>query len=248
MNNLVYAILPNKLFNAFQRYLHYIFKIEIKKGIPSQFKQNGKFYLFIHEQELENCDIFKYDIKVVILGYNNNKQKNYINLLDLKNFNSNLSQIFSSNNIDNQETTDIRHQIREKLVTFFKGHGEESLLSCLYSTQYYLSNGPVLFQKGNINYDEYKKTFLLPGIENWEIFSNRLNKYKNYLFVAGFENEVGEVILKTKQFQIFVDKLKIMTKSQLEETSLNTFVEENISIIKEIDNIFSNIYRKLEKK
>jgi len=250
MNNIYYAILPNELFNAFQRYLKYIFQIEIRKGIPSQLKSNSKFCLFIYEQELENCDILKDNIKVVILGYENNIQKNYINLLDLNHLNTNLSPIFNSNIIDNQGATAITPQIHEKLVTFFKGHGEESLLSCLYSSQYYLSNGPVLFQKGNINYDEYKKTFLLPGIESWKIFSNKLNKYKNYLFVAGFENEVRKVILKTKQFQVFIDKLENMNKIQLRKIRINSFVEENIAIIKDIDNIFSNIYRHLnsEKK
>jgi len=248
MNKLVYAILPTELFNAFQRYLKYIFQKTVIKGIPSHLKQNAKCYLFIHEQELENYDILKDNIKVVILGYENNIQKNYINLLELSNLNTNLSQIFSSNNIDNQETTNISPQIHGKLVTFFKGHGEESLLSCLYSSQYYLSNGPVLFQKGNINYDEYKKTFLLPGIENWKVFSNRLDKYKNYLFVAGFENEIRKIILKTKQFQVFVDKLKNMNEYQLKEIVINTYVKKNVSIIKEIDKIFTNIYKKLEKK
>ena len=248
MNNIVYGILPNDLFNAFQRYLKFIFKIKLNKNIPSQSNKESKYYLFIYEQELENYNIFKYNIKVVILGYQNNKQNNYINLLDLNHLNTNLSQIYNSNIINNQERTNISPQILERLVTFFKGHGEESLLSCLYSSQYYLSNGPVLFQKGNINYDEYQKTFLSPGIENWEIFSNRLNKYKNYLFVAGFENEVREVILKTKQFQVFVEKLENINEYQLKEIVINTYVKKNISILKEIDNIFSNIYRKLEKK
>ena len=56
MNNIVYAILPTEIFNAFQRYLKFIFKIKLNKNIPVQFNKENKFYLFINEEELKDSD------------------------------------------------------------------------------------------------------------------------------------------------------------------------------------------------
>jgi hypothetical protein len=90
---------------------------------------------------------------------------------------------------------------------FFKGHGEQSLLQSISYVAYNLSNYSSLVETGDYTQEGLYRNFLLPGIQNWNEFVHRFNKYAPVLYVRGWTNETNTINNLIKIISIGLEKV-----------------------------------------
>jgi hypothetical protein len=132
----------------------------------------------------------------------------------------------------NSETANII----DKLKTFFKGHGEESLLSILTSIGNDLDMGPKLVASDDYSVDECIQELIIKRKlpEKWDEFKERYNRYLVYFRYTPFFKEIQGL---TDYFQKVDAYLQNIPRTQ--EAFIKTTISEEIRkarmILEEID-------------
>ena len=240
-----YLLIQNKnLLNSLKRYLAYILKWESQAFCYP--KNKNAIYFIDENTEITNklLSFFK-DIpskNVILLGTRCTKSNKYINLLASDALHNNFKKAVTSSS--NMPSPFLFHsEIKEKLIVFFKGHGEKSLLKLLNETNYCLYNGPDLVNSNNVTCDEYKEyqeVYFKPGFMYWEKFTSRFDKYKIYLQVADFKDEVKSVEKLKDEANRFIERLKSFTLEELKQLDYDK-LNEFRDCLNKIDSIFMKI-------
>ncbi len=235
-----------ELFDTLNRYFKYNLGNSHQIVAQEEIDCNNLYRIFIFDDERNNQKFLKLlepclKYTVLKIGYNKNCT---LNLLDFQNLHDNIEKILAPGYVPNTPLF-TREELIFKVQNFFKGHGEESLISGLNWTRYYLGNGPILFKQNEITHDEYINIFLSPGLSYWQSFNNRYTKYNIYLRLLGYTNEVEEVKQLVSQFGDFLIELSKFSDSGLKLLG-EKFISENIVLLKKIDEIMNAISRDLD--
>jgi len=208
----------NQLFHTLKRYFKYIFNIEEVVALEEN-KVSKHSLIFIEEDNDINDDWLNFFIKhpylkIVILGLTKKSNESYINLLDLSSLKTNIQTVINSNRTQKISPLLKMNKIEQQIRFLFKSHGEESLLDKLDKTIHLLKNGINLLKENILDWGEYVKTYLKPGLENWIEFINNFMKYKIYLEACGFNKELKLIEKNINLFDNFLNKLKYFDKAQ----------------------------------
>lgn len=230
-----------RLFTSLERYFRFVLNHKLtpinRKG--SEDKKNICLLVWTEEKEqseFPNIINIRQPKSVITLGVDDTC---VINLLYLDELNLSLTNILNTSKGQIQPPF-TREELLIKVQSFFKGHGEESLLSCLNWTMYYLSNGPKLLQANECTWDEYQTNFLRPGLNNWQIFTKRFEKYYIYLELLEFKKEVGEIKQQIMAFDQIANKFEISNETAIKALNSVTLDEWFAGLLK-IDEILVNI-------
>ena len=204
-------------------------------------KINDKIILFVEENTkiydnfLDFIQKNKSRIKIVILGIKKRIEKGYINLLDLSNLNLEMNDSYN-----NPHSLLYVKEMEVIVSKFFKGHGEVSLFALLDNTILSLKNGLSLLCLGNISNTDFKEVYFIPGSLNWLRFKERFNKYKKYLRVCGFEEEIIQIEENISKFQEFYERLKSLDLNMFKKMDKKE-IDLKFSYLKDIDKKFMDI-------
>jgi len=248
MNYKLFIKANNKKYEpAIRRYLKYIFNIE--SSVLEKNKILDDSIILIDEDVSIDEDwidfLHKYsNIKIIILGLSRKSSEVYVNLLDLAHLKLNIQSVL------NQKKTTVfpillLKNMEQKIRSLFKGHGEKSIVDLLNITRQALSSGPNLLKQNILEWGEYKESYLKPGLENWEAFKNRLRKHEIYLKVCGFNNEMMTIKYNIDKFQLYMDKLKLMKKDQINRMN-DDKIKQNTDCLNQIDSILLRIKQKID--
>lgn len=181
----------SSLYFSIQRFFKYVLKIELTlaESEISNFRGADICLLVNNDQDefMRGCRLLysnKFNPKNIrTLGSNNHSD---VNLLDYKNLKSNIiSCINSSFSLKKKDYV----WLSGIITTFFKGHGEQSLLSCIGRVNYYLKNYSNMVKEGGYDPVELNKTFLEPGMQNWGEFVRRFVKHAPLLYFMKWDKE-----------------------------------------------------------
>lgn len=117
--------------------------------------------------------------------------------------------------------------IFDRIRAFFKGHGEQSLLSCIGWINYYIGNYNTLGDSGEYSPTELNKLFLLPGLQEWKVFTERFNKYAPYLYISGWDRQIRKI-------ERYIDAISIDLKKAEMSDSFHIFSSETLQSLKDI--------------
>jgi len=180
----------------------------------------------------------------VILGISRKSNEVYVNLLDLSHIKINFQTAIHSRETGTSPLLFIRN-IEQKITSLFKAHGEKSIFDLLNKTRQAICNAPELIKNDLIDWKEYKESYIISGIKNWEAFKKRFNKYKDYLEVCGFDNEIDEVESNINNIQKYIDKLRSLTKDQVNRLNEDE-IPLNADHLKNIDHVLTKIKQKID--
>jgi len=220
----------SKIINSLKRYFAY-------QDISSKSIVGLNFILYIQPEEIIIGDKINNENKSIFFSIHEFQDESIINCLDFNNLKDNFKLALNS---DEQYTLLKIKEVRNKISLFFKGHGEKSLFDSLNWTNYYILNGVKQYINENLDWESIKKTYLQKGIENWNKFKKRVDKYEFFINIIGFKNEMESINTSMKNFDIFFEKIKDLDKRRIKKIKLNE-LGKNIEILNYIDNILIRI-------
>jgi hypothetical protein len=241
-----YTNSQHELFNSVERYFHFILNYKlspIDRQSPGV-KRNSRLLVWSEEKEQPeflNIVNTRQQKSVITLGVD---ETFAINLLHLDKLNLSLTNILNIPDGQHQPPF-TREELLLKAQSFFKSHGEESLLSSLNWTIYYISNGPVLFKNGECTWNEYQTNYLNPGVANWKAFKEKLAKYGIYLDFLGYSNTLDKVRKIAYNFQDFLSELIKGSSSASHQIDYKN-LEVYINGLRTIDSMLLNIANELK--
>lgn len=231
----------------FLRYLKFVYNIRAVFETDTK-DDSAEHVFFINENELV-AERFLRDKrpaqkrKIIITGTRRSNDEDYINLLEL---NPHLKALEpKALQKSNGNALRYNEEFESKLQLFFKGHGEESLFSALTMAIHLLKNGPeqMVYFSPERNEDEYVKIFINPGLEKWDTFTRRFDKYRIYLESLGFEEEIKLIYGHIIRFNEFLNTSGFLKNISL-LPELQKF-QENIEYLNLIDHILTTIAQTL---
>lgn len=167
----------------------------LKKG--SDIKQiNSRDYFFaVHDEEnFTSLLSFIYDnsiksSQVRLCGFGNCYD---INLCEIQSLKFQITN--STNKIQGEKARHIKI-VENTLVTLFKGHGDNSLLSYIGKSYSFINNYNILHRNpsDNLKLSDLYHHFLKPGLNNISVFSAKINEYAKYLYFSGWERELSDI-------------------------------------------------------
>jgi hypothetical protein len=207
--------------------------------------------LFVAQDETDIDTIVKYaqriEIKkVCVLGCEAISKLSYINLLNNSDYKKSFQDIFVSDVLV-RDLSGLIHikAFRKQIQLFFQGHGEKSLFSSLNDARYRLLNGIKLFLVKELTFEESINEFLIPGINSWNKFKNRMNKYSAYIDLLGFHQELQEVQLIIASCEVLFQKVDSFINSGSIEFTENTF-SDRMDMLNKIDEVLMKIAAQLD--
>lgn len=230
------------LFVSIQRFFKYVLNLELKKfNYDSEISIND--ILITSDDERDNPELLDFLVernisKIIRIGFDNNGT---INLLDLNNLKANLESLLTCDAASHIFSED---EVNYKLKNLFHSHGQDSLFEKLSNCQYYISNGIKLYQMGDLDEETFQQNFIKPGIDNWNLFKERINRYHYFLFKKCMKNETERIFqLISSVDHLLEKKLDDINNGQksLEENNLDEFV----ALINQIAEILLNVYGEL---
>lgn len=240
MNCLLYSGQYRTIYSALLRYFRYIFNNELCYFDESTVENWTPEFLFYftddkyHTVILSICES-KLSTHLVSLGFSD---KTDINLLDLSNLRQRIGDIIQCR--ESLKPVFSRDELIDQVTQFFKTHGEESLLQGLNNTIYCLQNGIIMYNRGDLEWEEAREKFLLPGLDWWRRFTGRFQRYRHFFSMLGIYQEIVSVDDKITIFSKFADCLESPTKSAIREVQDET-VKINIACLNEINDILIEI-------
>jgi hypothetical protein len=231
------------LFDSLKRYFKYILECNlesVEEGIYSSVNTLKIFLLNeLHVKEefvIEYSDLTNYSIVLLGLG-----DPNSLNLLEFSQLSNNLKNLL---NLSFSQQLFSDDEIKSKLKNLFHSHGQDSLFEKLSNCQYYISNGIKLYSIGELDEETFQHNFIKPGKDSWNLFKERLNRYRYFLHQKCQINEIDEIFLLISSIDQLLDKMIDNIKSgekSFEENNLDEF----IALINQINEILLQIYRNL---
>lgn len=233
--------------SAISRYFRFVFNIEY--SISEDKKTLKDLIILIDEETSIDKEwlslLYQYKgQKIIIIGLSENPCDSFVSLLDLYHLRSSLLAAINRKKDDFSPFLLIQ-EIEQKMQLFFKGHGEQSLFDVLNKTRQSIDNGPELFNRNIIEWEEYLNEYLKPGVEHWNIFKKRFNKYEIYLKVCGFEKETITIESNINNFQHYVYELEVMGEDQLKRMEEKD-IKQNIGYLRKIDSDLAKIKQKID--
>lgn len=233
--------------HALKRYVRYVFNIKAyvleKKTtlddsfvfIDADFPLDISWLLLFHKYSNQ---------KTIILGFLRDSSEVYINLLDLSRIKNNI-QIALNRKKTTMMPLLLVKNVEQQIKSLIKPHGERSLYNLLNMTRQAIISGTDLFKKSVINREEYKESYLNPGIESWDFFIKRFNKYEVYLKVCGFESEIEKINRNIINFQEYIEKTRCMKENQIKKIEEAEIKQKN-GYLDQIDKILTHIKQKID--
>lgn len=189
------------LYRSLKRFLHFTSGIQL--GLfPEQYEAHGDYHYFLtcnsNESLVATCQLL-YNrhtptANLIILGYDSDNCD-----VDLRNIHA-LASLFNNKIYFNFLNNHLNYPFfKEQISLFLRGHGEKSLIEVLNYSCYYLNNYNSLFLMDEYDKEELKLHYLLPGIESWKSFTQRFEKHKPMLYIAGWNElitAIDEVLFK----------------------------------------------------
>ena len=231
------------LAHSLARYYRYTLGIELclwNDGISIESDKNDFFFILNEPKGLEKylSWIHKNDFnpnRLRFIGYDSNAD---INLLDVETLKTQIEHCFEViKGIDRLGIPFIFNRIK----TFFNGHGEQSLLSCISGVKYYLGNYSEMADSREYSPIELNKTFFIPGMQCWDEFTLRFSKYASFLYVSGWDKQVHEI---ERSINVVTMDLK---KAEVSDC-FHTFSSETIQSLKEIITSIENMASQIDRK
>jgi len=198
--------------------------------------------IYIDDTVLTLCENYL-DYKVIPLVYKNYDSNNVINLINLRNLKDNV--MFVLENFSKQGLLSLNN-VQNKLAIFFKGHGSESLYSVLSWTRYYIHNGIKGISSSPKEYQDYINTYLMPGLKYWGEFNEKYVKYRAFLILCGFGEEMEKVFYQIEKFNRFINKISNFNKNVILQISL-TELKDNIQSVDKIEEYLAKIEKKVNE-
>lgn len=237
---------PTILAHSITRYFRYILGIEIHFWINHSYiepENNDLFFILFEPSEIESFFSWfhKNNFNPDRLRFIANDEKADINLLDVETLKTQIEHCFEvTRGIDLLGIPFIFNRIK----TFFNGHGEQSLLSCISGVKYYLGNYSEMADSGEYSPIELNKTFFIPGMQYWDEFTLRFSKYASFLYVSGWDKQVHEI---ERSINVVTMDLKKAEVSDCFHTFSSETIQSLKKIIKSIENMASQIDRKQDE-
>lgn len=237
MNNFLFAgSLFNSLSKALVRYFSHVLNLGLslaQSNISVRSNDIDQIFVVNEPLELSNCCRWMYDNgmgpdQLRIMGYDIN---NDINLL-----NFDLLKVQFEKKYRSEKTID-RIQIpffRDQIRLFFKGHGEQSLFQCLTYVRYNLENYSSLLKSGDYTQEGLYQNFLLPGLENWNEFVRRFNKYAPVLYVRGWASETNTIDNLLRIISIDLGKIDTSKSFVVFELESMHLINEIVILLEEL--------------
>lgn len=232
---------------AIRRYLRFVFNRE--SSVLEKKKILDDSIILIDEDASIDKDwlgfFHKYsNQKIIVFGFSRKSSEIYVNILDFAHLKLNIQSAINQK-INTVSPILLLKNVEEKIRLLFKSHGEKSIFDLLNITRQAIVSGTDLIKQDRIKWEEYKVSYLNPGLENWEGFKKRLRKHEIYLKACGFNNELREINYNIDKFRIYMDKLKNMTKDQIKRMS-DDEIKKNTDYLIHIDHILSRIKQKID--
>lgn len=224
------------IFYSLERYLKYIFyeKLYLNQSLLENEFKNLHLIITINEpKDLTLCCQWIYANRISpnkfrILG---NDENNDINLLAFSTIKEQFENSFKiEQGINKLQIPFFCDQIK----LFFKGHGEQSLLKCLSDANYYLNNYKNLLLIGDFAPNELLKNFLLPGVESWNQFIKRFQKYAPLLWVNGWIAETETIESSIIIISNDLSKINALESFIIFEFKTLQLISEIITIMEEL--------------
>ncbi len=224
-----------------------IFDIEV--SILKDKGTSNKSIIIIDEESSINEDLMTVfndysNLKIIIVGLSKKSNEYYVNLLDLSQLKNNFQNAFENKKTGLLPLLLLKN-IKQQIRSLFKSHGEKSLFDLLNIIRQSVSIGPGLIKQDIVDWEEYEKNYLKPGLRNWEAFKIRFKKHKDYLKVCGFDNETDEIESNINNIQQYIDKLKTMTKDQVNRLNEDE-IRLNADRLKNIDLVLTKIKQRID--
>lgn len=224
------------LFNSLQRYFQYSLQKELKEFSVLEFNPNTDL-LLIHSEEKENPAIIEIltsitNNKALLLSYGSGRGISLLNLSKLKTAFSKI--ITDSESIDTIAFT--RDELVNKHGNLFKTHGEISLLKALSTVKNCILNYNY-HKQGGISDEDYSEYYLLPAVNSWKIFTERLRKYENFLLLLGYKDKLSRIQSMIDAIESLIKGLAQTAQNQTDLDLPSEKVQETLAFIDEIDNI-----------
>jgi len=184
------------------------------------------------------------NLKVIILGLWRNSTEAYVNLLDLSHLKQNIQSTLNRKKI-NMAPLLLVKDVEQRIKSLFEPHGEKSLYDLLNKTGQAILSGTDLLKKGGLNREDYKESYLSPGLENWRAFKKRLRKYEIYLKVCGFKDETAKINQNIRNFQRYIYKLININEDQIKKMS-ETEIKLSKDYLEQIDKYLTEIKQRID--
>lgn len=145
-----------------------------------------------------------------------------------------------TNSIQEQKVKHIR-LIESTLGTLFKGHGEDSLLSYIGKSYYYINNY-ITLRNGNQEMVALNENFLKPGFANISVLRKKIDEYARYLYFSGWEKELSDIIKILSRIDVgYFETQMLCNSGKFRGDKLMKNISEVERIIKAINKEFNII-------
>jgi hypothetical protein len=221
---------------SLERYFRYILKRDLwLMGNNISYAATDFDLIFVIDDptQFNYCSHWIYEKKISpsklrIMSYDN---KNDINLLEFDTLKSQFQ-----NSLKNEHGIDHKNIpfFRDQISLFFKGHGEQSLLQCLTYVSYNLGNYSSLLKSEDFSPEDLHQHFLMPGVQNWNEFVRRFNKYAPILYIWGWAAETDTITRLIKNISIDLMKIDASNSFVIFELEPMSLINEIVAIMEEL--------------
>lgn len=231
-----------ELFSSLRRYFYYVLGCDLKPIQSVIGLIHDAIILLLNEEKVKENFVSRYyellllNNQIILFGFSGEEK---LNLMQFSKLKSLLSDIDISPVYPPLFTID---EIKEKLKNFFHSHGEESIFSDLNFIQYAVGNYS-LYLYDEIDFENYHAAFLKPAIKRFQSFETKLNKYSDYIILAGYEEEIlllRDSIPNLKNLFVEVN----LASEEKNDKSVKK-IELIIGSLTEINDILNKIFNKL---
>lgn len=248
MNYKLYIQTSNKKYlTSLKRFLSYLLNIK-STFLDRKQKFDESIILIDEDVPIDDEWLAFYikcsNVKIIILGHTRKSNEYFINLLNFSNLKCNIKFAINHKK-SNVSPLLMLKNVKQEISSLFKGHGDKSFFNLLNMTRQAIINGTDLLKEGLLDREEYNESYLNPGLKNWEAFKIEFKKYEEYLKAFKFDSEVSKLKYNIIKFQLFINKLKHMTKEQINNMSDKEFIKYTDNF-NHIDNILSKIKQKID--
>ncbi len=227
---------PTYLHAAIERYCRFVLNVTIETVNPKNLVLHNNYLLFLLDNDtdslLKTCnELFLNNIAIDktrtigICSYSD------INLLELHKLESNFERSFYFVDTAKKKNNPF---ITGKIYTFFKGHGEQSLLSCIGWVTYYFENYIRFVHSEDYSMQGAYEHYLVPGMKYWGEFVRRFEKHAPIIYTAGWDKQ-------TKQIESLIKKVSSELGRGVGLNNMPNFEKTTIVTISEIRNILEDI-------
>lgn len=234
--NYFFTSLNKPLFRSLERYFRYRLDERLTLLEDGCMENDQDACVFVLKEEKFDSNFLEiiliYRIaNIVVMGF---EEGGRVNLADTSRLAVQLWAVLSS---DQNASPFTASELEEKIRSFFKGHGEQSLTGCLGEVSYFFENYKKMVSDRGYEPAGLNSIFFEPGLKNWNKFLRRLDKYALVLCVAGKASEI-------KAIEDYVASINNDLNCFTKPDSFYIFDERTLQGLREITKIMEEMARK----